>query len=136
MPRNSGLKCNHLHLSCCMCFIFIIIILLSFRTKSFENMDNKDNKKYFVLFYWDQCGHCKKMMPEWDDFVHKYHAKFPSNPPIILHKFEKNNTPSHFKHLNIDSFPTILLLDHHFKLIKSFDNTRTSSSFLSFLLSF
>ena len=133
MPRNYGLKCNHLHLSCFCCLVFILIILLSFRTKSFENMDNKDNKKYFVLFYWDQCGHCTKMMPEWDKFTSLYKQQFTHNPPVILQKFEKNNTPSHFKHLNIQSFPTILLLDHHFKLLSSYDLPRNSHSFLSFL---
>lgn len=135
MPRNSGLKCNHLHLSCCMCFIFIIIILLCFRTKSFENMDNLTKQKHFVLFYWDQCGHCTKMMPEWDKFTSLYKQQFP-NPSVILHKFEKNNIPSKFKHLNIDSFPTIILLDHHFKLLSSYDLPRTSQSFLSFLDSY
>lgn len=133
MPRSSGFQCNQFHLSCFCCFIFIIIIILSFRTKSFENMDNNDKKKYFVLFYWDQCGHCKKMMPEWDKFVQEYNSRFPSNPPVILQKFEKNNIPSHFIHLNIQSFPTILLLDHHFKLIKSFDLPRTYHHFLHFL---
>ena len=135
MPRNYGLKCNHLHLSCFCCFIFIVIILLCFSTKSFENMDNNNNTKYFVLFYWDQCGHCTKMMPQWDDFVLKFNAKFPLNPPFILQKFEKNNIPSHFKHLNINSFPTILLLDHQFSILSSYTLPRNSDTFLSFLLS-
>jgi len=133
--KSSGIKCNLFHLCCCKFIILFFIIFLYFRTnsnyKSFEYMTDNSSKS-FILFHWDQCGHCKDMMPEWDKFTSLYNNKF-NPPPIRILKFEKSSIPSKYKHLPINSFPSILLLDHNDQLITTFDRNRTSHDLLLFL---
>ena len=38
-------------------------------------MGNMDGKK-FVLFHWKNCGHCKKMKPEWEKLENGQYGKY------------------------------------------------------------
>jgi thiol-disulfide isomerase/thioredoxin len=69
-----------------------------------EGMGNMDGKK-FVLFHWKNCGHCKKMMPEWEKFETMYKGK------IGVGRVEKDEAPKFVEKLGVKGFPTIMLLD-------------------------
>ena len=55
-----------------------------------------------VLFYADWCGHCKKMMPEWQKFQKEFNGK----EGINIINVESEDKSIMKKH-GIDGFPTI-----------------------------
>ena len=81
----------------------------------------------FTLFHWKDCGHCKNMMPEWD----KFHSA--NNTAIKTSKVEKDDNPTLLKKYNINSFPTILLLDDAGQVIETYKGERTKDAFTSFI---
>ena len=91
-----------------------------------ENFDLGGTKsgKEIVLCHMNQCGHCKKMMPEWD--------KFASKSPIKTRKIEVNQDPSFMEKHNVSSFPTILALDSSGKKIDEYDGERNASSLMKY----
>jgi len=91
-----------------------------------EGMDNMGGKK-FVLFHWKNCGHCKKMMPEWDKFQSKYDGS------IHVSKIEKDENPALIKKLSITGYPTVLLLDDNNNKIESYSGERNSDAFMNYL---
>ena len=95
------------------------------KIQTYENFGNKGES--FVLFHWDKCGHCKKMMPEWNAFAQKY------NGDIKIKKVEQSEDPELIKKLNISSFPTILLLDKNNNKVKDYNGSRTTKGFQDFL---
>ena len=81
--------------------------------------------KEFTLFYWKDCGHCKKMMPEWD--------KFQQNAPqgVKVSKVEQAEKPDLMQKLGIQGFPTIKLFNNG-KPVKDYNGQRTAEAFASF----
>lgn len=92
-----------------------------------EGMDNLDGKKKFVLFHWKKCGHCKKMMPEWERFESMYKGD------IGIGRVEKDEAPQFVEQMGVKGFPTILLLDENDKKIEDYSGERTAESFANFL---
>ena len=77
--------------------------------------------KELVLFHWNSCGHCKKMMPEWDKFAAK--GTFPTR------KVEKDDGED-LSQYDINGYPTILLLDSSTKSkIALYEGQRTAKAF-------
>ena len=93
-----------------------------------EGMDNMGEKK-FILFHWKNCGHCKNMMPEWDNFQSTYKGS------ISVSKIEKDENPSLIKTLGITGYPTVLLLDANNKKLDSYSGERTANAFMSYVKS-
>ena len=91
-----------------------------------EGMGNMDGKK-FVLFHWKNCGHCKKMMPEWQKFETMYSGK------IGVGRVEKDDAPEYVKKLGVTGFPTIMLLDENDKKIEHYSGERKAEAFMNFL---
>jgi len=83
--------------------------------------------KEFTLFYWEDCGHCKKMMPEWDKFM-----KSNSNKGVKVNKVEKDENPSLMNKMGVEGFPTILLTKNG-SVIQPYDGERTAEAFQSFI---
>jgi thiol-disulfide isomerase/thioredoxin len=91
-----------------------------------EGMDGMGGKK-FVLFHWKNCGHCKKMMPEWNKFQSNYKGN------INVSKIEKDENPALIKKLSITGYPTVLLLDDNNNKIESYSGERNSNAFMNYL---
>ena len=91
-----------------------------------EGMNNTNIKK-FVLFHWNKCGHCKKMMPEWEKFETMYKGK------IGVGRVEKDEAPQFIEQLGVKGFPTIMLLDEKDKKIEDYSGERKAEAFMNFL---
>ena len=91
-----------------------------------EGMGSMDGKK-FVLFHWKNCGHCKKMMPEWEKFETMYKGK------IGVGRVEKDEAPKFVEQMGVKGFPTIMLLDEKDKKIEDYSGERKAEAFMNFL---
>ena len=91
-----------------------------------EGMGSMDGKK-FVLFHWKNCGHCKKMMPEWEKFETMYKGK------IGVGRVEKDEAPKFVEKLGVKGFPTIMLLDEKDKKLEDYSGERKAEAFMNFL---
>lgn len=88
-----------------------------------DSSNSKDVK--LVLFHWNKCGHCKKMMPDWG----RLEKMYPNNTV----KFEKDEISSEQEsEFNIQGYPTICLMQNN-KKIKDYEGGRTFSEMDSFL---
>lgn len=75
--------------------------------KQIENFEMGTEKgKHCVLFHSNNCGWCKKMMPEWKKFK-KQHSK-----DLKISEVEVNEDPELIKNLGIQGFPTIMLFEN------------------------
>ena len=79
-----------------------------------------------VLCHMNSCGHCKKMMPEWDKFQKTF-----KKPGITVNKVEKDQNPKAMQQLDIQGFPSIMLLNNG-KKVKDYEGERTASAFAAF----
>lgn len=91
-----------------------------------EGMSNKEGKK-FILFHWSKCGHCKKMMPEWNKFESSYKGH------INVGKVEKDEDPQLIEKMGVKGYPTIMMLDENNNKIADYSGERTSSAFMEFV---
>ena len=82
--------------------------------------------KEFTLFYWKDCGHCKKMMPEWAKLKSQYKGN------IKLADYESESNPDIMKQNGVQGFPTIRLLEKGKKPIE-YEGPRTAQGFMAFL---
>lgn len=83
--------------------------------------------KEMVLFHMNGCGHCKKMMPEWEKFETMYSGK------IGVGRVEKDQAPEFVKKLGVKGFPTIMLLDEKDQKIEDYSGERKADAFMNFL---
>jgi len=77
-----------------------------------------------VLCHMTTCGHCKKMMPEWD--------KFAKQGKIKTRKIEVSEDEDFMRQHDVSSFPTILLLDKSGKKLDEYRGERDASSFAEY----
>ena len=91
----------------------------------FEGMTNG---KELVLIHMNGCGHCDKLMPEWDL------ATKENTSDIKMRKVERNEQdgPNLCKKHNVQGFPTILLLENGNK-IDEYNGERNKKGLLDFL---
>jgi thiol-disulfide isomerase/thioredoxin len=90
-----------------------------------ENFDN-NGENQFILFHWNQCGHCKKMMPDWN----KLKKQTFKNCKIV--EYEKDENPEQMKKHDIKGFPTIKLLKSDGNVV-SYDGERNVLGFSNFI---
>ena len=98
-------------------------------TESFDNSTKKgdpSDASGFCLLHMNECGYCKKMMPEWHKFVKGNTSKI--TPKMI----ERKEDPSLMDKYKVTSFPTILLVDSKGDKIKSYEGERTALGFQKF----
>ena len=104
-------------------YIIIRIIFMFMYSSKTENFGNPASCTYY---YMNNCGHCKRFSPEWDDFVQSY------NGPVRLKKIEMNDAGSDLEKYNIQGFPTILFLDEEGNS-KFYEGPRTSDGLNKFI---
>ena len=104
--------------------IIVAIYLSFFRRNTFS--ENFGNPASCTYYYMEQCGHCKRFSPEWDNFVQSYTG------PVTLRKVEMNEAGDDLEKYNIRGFPTILIVDDNGES-KDYDGPRTSEALTKFL---
>ena len=117
-----------LHVALLIAGIILVKTGLEMANLDFWNkkaIEGNTNGNSLVLFYWKNCGHCKKMMPEWDKFSENH------GTTLTVKKIEKDENPSLVKKHGISGFPTILLLDRAGNKIGS-TNERTFNGLKQF----
>ena len=93
---------------CNIMIVILIIIILSslhnagYFSVGFQENYEMNNQPALVLFHANWCGHCKKMMPEWQKFEKEFHG----HEGINVINVESENKSIMKKH-GIDGFPTI-----------------------------
>jgi len=108
--------------------ILVILISVFFGFNRFrkEGFDNNNNNK-FILVHMNGCGHCKDLMPIWEQ------ASQSNTTPITMKVVEMNEPEG--KKLcdehDIKSFPTMILIKNNTTTM--YDGNRTKESLLSFL---
>ena len=118
-------KSNYVLKILCVISVYIIIriIFMFMYSSKAENFGNPASCTYY---YMNNCGHCKRFSPEWDDFVQSY------NGPVRLKKIEMNDAGSDLEKYNIQGFPTILFLDEEGNS-KFYEGPRTSDGLNKFI---
>lgn len=90
-----------------------------------ENI-NKEKAAEFKLCHMNGCGHCKKMMPEWDRLGSKVGN-------IKITKTEQSEDPALMKKYKVQGYPTMVLLDADGNLLETYNGDRTYSAFMEYL---
>ena len=96
----------------------VLFIVVKYLIKSREGLDN-NNQKTLLLCHMTGCGHCDKLMPDWD----KLASNNTSN--VIIKKVEVGEDDSYAKKYDVQGFPTILLLGANGKKIGTYEGERT-----------
>jgi thioredoxin-like negative regulator of GroEL len=108
--------------------LFCVVSMIVLWNYMSKNREGLDSGKELVLVHMNNCGHCKKMMPEWKK------CKKQNNTGIKIVDYEMNTTKGKdlVKKHNINGFPTILLIENGKKL-DTYNGERTSESILEFM---
>lgn len=103
-----------------------------------ENVESElaanDSKKTLVLFHASWCGHCKKLMPTWDQLS----SELENNSDVKLIKVEcgdAENSEAQKMVVNkyeIQGFPTIKLFENN-KLVEEYTGPRTPEAIKEYL---
>ena len=105
-------------------YLLHLIIYSNYLSSYLENFGNPQE---LVYFHMNGCGHCKKFMPVWDEFVNNY------NGNLKIKKLERQEAGEDMlKKYQIQGFPTILLLDGQGNK-KEFQGDRTVQGLESFI---
>ena len=126
--KGGGLKSSKSVTGLLVVFL-ILVILISvffgfnrFRKEGFNNNNNK-----FILVHMNGCGHCKDLMPVWEEAAE-------SNTTPIRMKVVEMTEPEGKKlcdEHDIKSFPTMILIKNNTTTM--YDGNRTKEGLLSFL---
>jgi hypothetical protein len=110
--------------------VFLILVILisvffGFNRLKTEGFNNNDNS--FILVHMKECGHCKELMPIWNQAAQ-------SNPTEITMKAVEMSEPEGVRlceENDIRSFPTMILIKNNTTTV--YEGNRTKESLLSFL---
>ena len=97
--------------------------------EGFSNL--KSGEKGLVLLHMNGCGHCKTLMPKWNE------AKNENDSNVQMFEYEMNDPKGKelcSKH-DVSGFPTIIVVDNKGNKLGDYDGERTKEGILSFLKS-
>jgi len=120
---NTLYKPSLLSTSILLAVVAVVYFVFFRKTAFYENFGNPASCTYY---YMEQCGHCKRFSPEWENFVQTYTG------PVTLRKVEMSEAGDDLEKYNIRGFPTILILDENGES-KDYDGPRTSDALTKFL---
>lgn len=106
--------------------VFIVVWNIIYPMLNFSRQEGYTGKKSLLLLHMEGCGHCDKLMPEWDKFTQM------NNTSIVTKAIEKDEDRSLVKKYGVEGFPTILLLDSNGKKLDTYNGDRNSQSLLSY----
>jgi len=104
--------------------VLVLFLLVKYLIKSREGFDGQ---KTLLLCHMDGCGHCDKLMPEWDSFTRA------NKTDILTKKVEANEDSSLMKKHEVEGYPTILLLGSNGEKLDTYDGDRTKDGLLSYI---
>lgn len=104
----------------------VLIYLLPRLSTVAEYFTHDAGKKTIVLYYLPGCGHCHRMMPEWNKFAKKHKG----HPRITARKINCEKNPKKAQEHGIEGYPTILLFKDGKKHV--FSGERTARAFEHF----
>jgi thiol-disulfide isomerase/thioredoxin len=95
--------------------------------KENKEQEGMGNGKKMYLFHWKNCGHCKKMKPDWDAFENDKPAD------VEVKAIEKDdNDPLNKEYADkIQGYPTIIGVDSNGN-VKDYTGGRTKDEFKAF----
>jgi len=117
--------------------LFLLVLLVWFlRTEGFTSspsslLEDVKNKKVLVLFYNNNCSHCKELKPEWDKAEAKMNDKMVAIDVTNASDDAIKTITTKFK---INSYPTMLVLDNG-TVTETYDGERTESALVSYVQS-
>ena len=118
-----GLKSKSAQTTCSMVLTVILVLGVTyFLYHSFvTTREGFKPASELMLLHMTGCGHCVKLMPEWDKFVGE------NSTPLKTTKVEQGDDPTTTKKHGVKSFPTILLLDGQGNKIDTYKGPRTAA---------
>jgi len=94
---------------------------------NFDEIVMDKSKDVLVEFYAPWCGHCKQLIPIYDQLAEKYK----DNAAIVIAKIDA--TANELEHTKINSFPTIKLYKKDTNEVVDFNGERTFEGMSQFL---
>eukprot|EP00096_Caligus_rogercresseyi_P001530 TRINITY_DN124_c0_g1_i1.p1 TRINITY_DN124_c0_g1~~TRINITY_DN124_c0_g1_i1.p1 ORF type:complete len:492 (-),score=225.60 TRINITY_DN124_c0_g1_i1:564-2039(-) len=95
--------------------------------KNFEEVALNKDKNVLVEFYAPWCGHCKQLVPIWDELGNKFADK----EDIVIAKMD--STANELEDIKISGFPTIKLFKKGDNEVVNYNGERTLEGFAKFL---
>ncbi|CAO4370235.1 unnamed protein product [Caenorhabditis nigoni] len=94
---------------------------------NFNEIALDESKTVFVKFYAPWCGHCKQLVPVWDELAEKYE----SNPNVVIAKLDA--TLNELADIKVNSFPTLKLWPAGSSTPVDYDGDRNLEKFEEFV---
>jgi len=96
-------------------------------SSNFDEVVFDKTKDVLVEFYAPWCGHCKQLVPIYEQLGEKYK----DNPEILIAKVDA--TANELDHTKINSFPTLKLYKKETNQVVDFNGERTLDGMSQFL---
>ena len=91
-----------------------------------KSREGFEGQKELLLLHMEGCGHCVRLMPEWEAFTQE------NDTGIQTRAVERKEDPALVKKHGVQGFPTILLLDGNGEKVKTYNGPRTKDGLLRF----
>jgi len=129
VSKMCGTFCKSLGLPAIICCVALLVAVL-YLAKIYllplvEGLSPNSGKKKIVYCYMDGCPHCDKAMPAWEEFSS-------STKTVDTAKIESKEDPDFMKKMQVQGFPTFLLLDSSGAKEKEYEGDRSSADLEKF----
>ncbi|OWF51818.1 protein disulfide-isomerase-like [Mizuhopecten yessoensis] len=95
--------------------------------KNFDEVARDKSKDVFVEFYAPWCGHCKQLVPIWNELG----EKFKDNADVVVAKMD--STANEISDVKVQSFPTLKYFPKNSEEIIDYNGERTLEALTKFL---
>ena len=106
--------------------VFSLVGYVLSLTRNGSTKEGFKGRKSLLLLHMEGCGHCEKLMPEWDKFTKM------NNTSITTKAVEKDDDRALVKRYGVEGFPTILLLDSNGKKLDTYSGDRNAQGLLAY----
>lgn len=106
--------------------VFSLVGYVLSLTRNGSTKEGFKGRKSLLLLHMEGCGHCEKLMPEWDKFTKM------NNTSITTKAVEKDDDRALVKRYGVEGFPTILLLDSNGKKLDTYSGPRNAQGLLDY----
>ena len=106
--------------------VFSLVGYVLSLTRNGSTKEGFKGRKSLLLLHMEGCGHCEKLMPEWDKFTKM------NNTSITTKAVEKDDDRALVKRYGVEGFPTILLLDSNGKKLDTYNGPRNAQGLLDY----